>query len=59
MAIRSRVGMELLMKPREPAWRAIGGARPATPTPTYAEDFSLLLRIRRLRIARGKIQVLS
>jgi hypothetical protein len=38
---------------------AAGSARPAKPSTVYAEDFSLLLRIRRLRIKRGVVRVLS
>lgn len=37
---------------------AAGTARPALPLPVFAEDFSLLVRRRRLRIARGRITVL-
>jgi hypothetical protein len=36
-----------------------GLARPALPVSVFAEDLSLLIRVRRLRIARSKIRVLS
>jgi hypothetical protein len=38
---------------------AAGPTRPALPVSVFAEDFSLLIRSRRLRIARSRIRVLS
>lgn len=38
---------------------ACGTARPSLPVSVFGEDFSLLVRLRRLRIARAKIRVLS
>jgi hypothetical protein len=40
-------------------WRAAGPARPALPVSVFGEDFSLLIRRRRLRIARRRIYVLQ
>ena len=37
--------------------RALGPAR--TPLTLWAEDFSILLKLRRLLVKRGKIRVLS
>jgi len=46
--------------PSMPSLEAAGTARPSSPVPVFAEDFSLLIRRpRRLRIARGRIHVLS
>lgn len=45
--------------PRDRAWSAAGTARPSAPLTTYAEDFSLLVRRKRLRVKRGRIRVLS
>lgn len=36
---------------------AAGPARPAKPTSVFAEDFSLLIRIRRLVFSGGRIHV--
>lgn len=38
---------------------AAGTARPSSPTVVLGEDFSTLLRFRRLRVKRGKVRVLS
>jgi hypothetical protein len=46
--------------PRYPAGLAgAGAARPTSPVPVYAEDFSLVMLRRRIRIARLRIRVLS
>lgn len=42
-----------------PPLEVAGAARPALPAPTYGEDFSLLVRVRRMRIVRNRIRVLS
>lgn len=43
-----------------PPAEAAGTARPSSPVSVFAEDFSLLIRKpRRMRIARGRVYVLS
>lgn len=52
----------IVKPPRLPAagLARAGQTRPARPSSVYAEDFSLLVRApRRLRIARGRVRVLS
>jgi hypothetical protein len=44
---------------RQAAAFVIGRALPALPVAAFGEDFSLLIRYRRLRIKRGVIRVLS
>jgi hypothetical protein len=52
------VKRRLPAKPRE--LERAGPARPSLPVSVYGEDFSLLIRTpRRMRIARGRIHVLS
>lgn len=43
------------MKPTAPAWKPIG----VPGYPVRAEDFSLLIHVRRVRVARGKVRVLN
>jgi hypothetical protein len=38
---------------------AAGTPRPSSPVSVFAEDFSLLIRFRRLRAKRGQLRVLS
>ena len=38
---------------------AAGAVRPSSPVVVLAEDFSTLLRFRRVRVKRGKVRVLS
>lgn len=45
-------------KPLPTGAEFIGQARPAQPASVYAEDFSLLVRLRRLRIRRAVIRIL-
>jgi len=46
-----------------PTWpkcgRAIGPPKPSLPVPVYGEDFSVLVRLKRMRTARGQRRVLS
>jgi hypothetical protein len=51
---------ERTWRPTQPPLAAAGTARPSSPVSVFAEDFSLLIRTpRRIRIARGRIHVLS
>jgi hypothetical protein len=51
--------MKARRRPRMPSAIAAGSARQSSPVSTYAEDFSLLVRRKRLRITRGQICVLN
>lgn len=51
-----------MLKPllNNPGWMRAGLPRPAKPTSSFGEDFSLLIRApRRYKIVRGKVIVLS
>jgi hypothetical protein len=47
-------------RPTQPGLACAGTARPSLPVNIFAEDFGLIIRTpRRLRVSRGRIEVLS